>query len=240
MTTVAQRWHGAAPVLLAALLGACAGLEQASSPRALAGFYQGDLPCADCTAIRYRLQLGADGTFLLEMHYLGEAGAPRGSFGTWTAAADGRALTLRAAGAEPLFFAPVEAGLRMLDREGRPIRSALGYELRRGAPPSPFEPSLRLSGWYRYMADAGLFRECHTGRSFPVAQEGDNAALERGYGAARDAPGAEVLVAVQARLAPRPKMEGAGLHDSLVVERFIGAWPGKACADTLPGAGTAP
>jgi hypothetical protein len=59
---------------------------------------------------------------------------------------------------------------------------------------SPLEPSARLCGMYSCMADSGWFIECFTGRRLPVAQEGDNAALEAAYAKARSAPG-DVLLA---------------------------------------------
>jgi len=34
---------------------------------------------------------------------------------------------------------------------------------------------------FRYLADAAQFEECLTGRSYPVAMEGDYLALERAY-----------------------------------------------------------
>jgi copper homeostasis protein (lipoprotein) len=90
---------------------------------------------------------------------------------------------------------------------------------------------------FRYMADAGIFTECSTGQQWPVAQEGDNARLEREYGKVRQEPGGPVQVSVEGRIAMRPKMEGAGLQPTLVPDRFIGAFPDGACG---PQPATAP
>lgn len=84
-------------------------------------------------------------------------------------------------------------------------------------------------GMYSYMADAGLFTDCATGARWPVATEGDNAALERAYGTAKAAPGSPVLVKVEGRLEPRPKVDAAGEETTLIVERFIRAWPKGSC-----------
>ena len=82
---------------------------------------------------------------------------------------------------------------------------------------------------YRYMADAGLFRDCTTSQQWPVAMEGDNAALERAYGKAKVAPGSPLLVTVEGRVEPRPKMDGEGTEAMLIVQRFVRTSPGETC-----------
>ncbi len=86
-----------------------------------------------------------------------------------------------------------------------------------------------MRGMYKYFADAGRFTECLTRKNWPVAQEQDNAALESAYSKARRQPGEELLVNLEGRVAMRPKMEGEGQQPTLVVERFIGVWPGETC-----------
>jgi copper homeostasis protein (lipoprotein) len=89
--------------------------------------------------------------------------------------------------------------------------------------------TMSLHGMYRYMADAGLFLDCATGEQWPVATEEDNAALERAYGKVKVAPGSPLLVSVEGRLEPRDKMDGEGTETNLIVERFVGTWPGRTC-----------
>lgn len=86
-----------------------------------------------------------------------------------------------------------------------------------------------MEGSFVYFADAGLFTDCRTGKRYPVAQEADNAALERAYRAARNAPGAPVIVAVDGRIERRPKIEGAGDQEMLIVRRFDRVVPGGFC-----------
>ena len=100
--------------------------------------------------------------------------------------------------------------LRKLYVEGKPIESQLNYSLARESSYVPLEPKLRLRGAYRYMADAALFEECLTGLKLPVAQEGDNAALEAAYTAKRREPGQPILATVDGRIALRPVMDGDG------------------------------
>lgn len=96
----------------------------------------------------------------------------------------------------------------------------------------------RMRGTYIYMADAAIFTDCATGKKFPVAMEKDGVALERAYLAARSAPGAPLLVTFDGQLTRRPKMEGSGDEEVVVVDKFEKAWPGEECAKT-PGQGAA-
>jgi heat shock protein HslJ len=89
--------------------------------------------------------------------------------------------------------------------------------------------TMSLQGMYRYMADAGLFLDCATREQWPVATEGDNAALERAYGKAKVAPGSPLLVTVEGRLEPRRMMDSEGMETNLIVERFVRTWPGETC-----------
>jgi copper homeostasis protein (lipoprotein) len=86
-----------------------------------------------------------------------------------------------------------------------------------------------MRGMYRYMADAGIFTECATGQRWFVAQEADNATLEREYTNARRQPGEELLVNLEGRVEMRPGMEGNALQPTLIVSRFIAVRPGEAC-----------
>lgn len=87
----------------------------------------------------------------------------------------------------------------------------------------------RLRGTYTHMADAGWFTECGSGRRLPVAQEGDNAALEAAYGRAEHAPNAPLLVSVDGRIEPREPMEGPA-RPTLIVERFVAVESGNCAA----------
>jgi copper homeostasis protein (lipoprotein) len=79
------------------------------------------------------------------------------------------------------------------------------------------------------MADAGLFTDCATGVRVPVAMEADNAALERAYLGAREEAGAQLLVSLMGRLEERPRTDGEGTRDFLVVTRFEQVWPAETC-----------
>ena len=84
-------------------------------------------------------------------------------------------------------------------------------------------------GRFTYMADAALFEDCDSGLRFPVAMEADYLAAERAYLETRTEPGSAVLMTIEARLESRPPMEGDGLIEMIVIDRFIAAHPGESC-----------
>lgn len=127
---------------------------------------------------------------------------------------------------------PVDDGaaLRKLDLQGNPIASAHEDRLQRLPRFTPIEPRLMLQGMFTYMADAASIVLCADNRAVPVAMEADYPALEAAYANVRAKPGERVLVNVQGLLALRPAMEsGRPPRTTLVVERFVGVWPGQRC-----------
>jgi len=90
-------------------------------------------------------------------------------------------------------------------------------------------PVLPFTGEMRYMADAALFTDCRTGRTYPIAMEADYLKMERAYLKAVVEPGAPQYVTFEGFIVPKPKMEGEGLEPTVVVERFINVWPEEKC-----------
>ena len=219
-------------------LSGCAGAvahktpgEESFTAQAFPATYIGVLPCADCEGIRYTLNLWKDEVFFLRMTYLGRG--ERDSFddlGRWVLSADRTTLVLWGGREAPIMFAVKGAHLlRKLDLEGKEIASPLNYDLLRQEGFEWFEPRLLMRGMFVYLADVGLFTECLTGRKLLVAQEEDNAALERGYLKGRIQPGQPLLATLKGRIALRANTEGPGERQTLVVERFINVWPGETC-----------
>ena len=119
--------------------------------------------------------------------------------------------------------------LRKLDLEGREIDSNLNYDLRRTSAFERIEPRLAMGGMFRYMADAATFRECQTGQRWPVAMEGQYKALEAEYIKIRRQPAEELMVNVEGRVEVRPGAEVGQQLPTLIIERYIGIWPGETC-----------
>lgn len=88
-----------------------------------------------------------------------------------------------------------------------------------------------MEGLYKYMADAALFKECLTGKYYPVAFEADNVALEKAYLKDTNGTGDFLKVELKGKIVKRPKMEGEGEEDTLLVERFIRMEGKKDCSE---------
>lgn len=186
--------------------------EQALQP--MQQSYQGLLPCADCSGLDTSLFLEQDGTFVLQETYRGAKGGDQTftSQGTWARTAD--KLTLTESNGEKRYFHPEGKTLRMLDRSGAPIVSQLNYVLSPVTKPLPQTP-MPLTGLYTYMADAAVFKDCVTGKTFPVI---NNIALEKGYMQARKAPGEPVFLMLNGHFSVQPSMEEGRTIKSLVPE----------------------
>lgn len=207
--------------------------------------YAGLIPCASCPGIELTLTLLEDDTYRLRRVYLeAEDGLDRSlvELGHWDRGGRDDQIVLRGRGDGPMQFHVEDAQtLRLLDQQGQPIESEHDYRLRRRADVERITDVLPMRGEFSYMADAGWFSECRSRVSLPVAQEADNAALERAYSKAAETPGGPVLVSFDGRFAMRPPMEGGGLHEVVIVEAFGEARPGERCegaVDPAPLAGT--
>jgi uncharacterized lipoprotein YbaY/uncharacterized lipoprotein NlpE involved in copper resistance len=190
--------------------------------------YEGILPCADCPGIRFLLDLYPDGFFVRRFEYL-ERNVARDEIGRWSLSLDRKTLVLQGGEGDAQSFAVRDGLPQPLDSKGRPVQAGPAGKLKRRGLFLPLEPRLKMQGDFRYLADAGSFTECGSGRRFPVAQEGDNAALESAYRVAAKEPGAPVTVAVLGRIVQRPKVDSGGMEPALAVERFIETLPGPGC-----------
>ena len=239
----------AALLFAAAIAGGCVqpgsiGPEAPATGRDVIGrepvTYSGEIPCADCPGRRQTLTLFTDSTFRLRQSYIdAKDGKERTLYdlGRWARAQDQGANRLRLAGGAkaPLqYLIRGDDALRLLDSEGREIRSQLNYDLKRLPKVDPVAGPMRLRGMYVYMADAAVFSECLTGKRFPVRLERNHAALERAYLAGRRAPGEPLLVSFDGRFVVSAGESGAPVREQLVVERFDRIWPGATCGARSP------
>jgi len=86
-----------------------------------------------------------------------------------------------------------------------------------------------LEGMFSYLADAGRFWDCRTGRSFPVSMEGAYIELERAYLNSGINAGNQAMVRLRGRFQERPSMEGNRSEVSLIVDKFETLDPDSAC-----------
>jgi uncharacterized lipoprotein YbaY/heat shock protein HslJ/uncharacterized lipoprotein NlpE involved in copper resistance len=192
--------------------------------------FTGTLPCADCEGIRHHLDLWPDQTFHLSREWLGrETPLREDTLGRWSADAARGALVLQGAGDTPMQWQITGPdSLRALALDGSEIVSDLPYDLISDGTLTPVDLTVAMSGEFVYFADAAIFEECLTGRTYPVAMEGDYLALERAYLAARVAPQAPVLAVIDGQITTRPNMEGPPRR-TIVVDRLVQVLPGETC-----------
>ncbi len=193
--------------------------------------FTGDLPCADCKAVSYQLNLWPDQVFHLRRTWEGKD-TPRDSIGRWSADPDTHVLDLRGAEEELQFQILGPDRLRLLGRDGKPIGSQLNYTLAAADDFTPFEPHLPLRGMLTYVADQARFTECLTGRDYPLIKAGDYDALEHAYLAAGAEPGGPIMASFDGAIMQVPD-KGGGAVPKVMVERFVGVWPGETCERTL-------
>jgi copper homeostasis protein (lipoprotein) len=189
--------------------------------------FTGTLPCADCDGIAYHLDLFADQTYQMRREWLGKPDATvRDELGRWHADPARDAMVLTGASEAPILL-DVKAPdrIRFRDILGEPIDSDL-YELT-GGPLAETDLTLFMGGMLTYMADAAVFEECLTGRTFPVAIEGAWIDVERAYlGAVMG--GTPLYTTLEGTISLRPAMEGPDRR-TITVDRFVGVYSDQTC-----------
>jgi copper homeostasis protein (lipoprotein) len=200
------------------------------------GMWAGVLPCADCSGVRTSIEFRADSLYVMRSEYLGTT---RGrdtiavELGRWQLVANGKRVLLGGNGATARQYVIAVRGLRMLDLNGNEIATSANLTLERQDQVVPVNDTFHLRGMYRYMADAGILEECRSGWRLPVAQQKDNAALERAYGKAKHAPGAPVMVSLDGHL-DLERAESGDPYTALIVDRFEAVHPGEQCTSAPP------
>jgi uncharacterized lipoprotein YbaY/uncharacterized lipoprotein NlpE involved in copper resistance len=194
--------------------------------------YEGELPGAG-NPIVWHLDLYPEGRFQLRLTFVGRPEPNRfDDIGRWSYDADRVRIVLRGGREAPVFLQPADGGaaLRKLDLQGKPVESAHNDLLVRQSAFSPIEPRLFLDGMFVSLADSANIVLCADRRSVPVAAEADFGALQEAYLKARPKPGERLLVSLEGLLALRPSGEPSQpQRTALVVERFVGVWPGQRC-----------
>ncbi len=150
-------------------------------------------------------------------------------------------LRERRDGGEPVldlgqWFQEVDGGVRLVLRGGTVARRAFreadgnrliaenGTELARAPTPDLIEGRFHLAGLYRDTPNGGLFAECLTGRTYPVAPNGAEPDLERAWTEATPSREAQLYVQVV----------GSFAAGEIRVERFLSLNRDGACAPLAP------
>jgi heat shock protein HslJ len=126
--------------------------------------------------------------------------------------------------------------LTLLDQKGRRIDSDLPSNLVRIDVDDRLNVDVPLSGMYRYMADAAILDECSTGKRYPVLLEEAHIELERAYLGVTQGSAQPIFASFRGRIESRPRMEGEGSRDMVVVTGDVSVDPDDSCdigANTL-------
>ncbi|MEO8482584.1 MAG: YbaY family lipoprotein [Acidobacteriota bacterium] len=201
-------------------------LPPAAQLRNLPATFAGTLPCADCTGIRYQLNLMSDDTFALRMTYLGkDPSSTRDAVGSWVLSSDRRVLALKGDDGPATYFGIRDAGtLRKLDVTGQPIASGQPSDLHRMSMYEPIAFTGMLQGAYRAAPGGRTFTPCASGRAWPVAESIIDSALATAYQSAGRKAGEALLVNVRGHIQP-----GGGADQTFVIDLLAGVMANASC-----------
>jgi len=242
MTTL---WHGNRKVLfpglilliLLALVACSASVNRTpkqvkGSPFSTLSTFRGRVPWVGCDGLDIVLNIRPDGLYQLRKSIIrGEDKETSAEMGRWKYDAAERLLVLgRSRGALRTLVLQDNNTLRLQDIEGVDMVSAsedsvLHLESR----PDPFPDSVKMRGMYRSLGATGVFRECQSGVSFPVAARGEYRLLEHHYDSTPHGQGDPLLVTLSGSLLKKDGSSGGESGEELVVERFGSVVPGQDC-----------
>lgn len=194
--------------------------------------FVGEVPCTDCESERFQLNLWPDQVFFLRRTWAG-SDRREDSIGRWSADADRHVLEVRGAGAQAQFQILGTDRLRLIDLDEKRPALQEDYELTATDEFRPFDPHLPLRGMLTYVADEARFTECLTGRDYPLVVDGDYAALEHAYLAAGAEVGGPIMASFDGAIVREPAGAASDVGPRVLVERFVGVWPGETCERTV-------
>lgn len=219
-------------LLLLSLNGCNNADTPAASPdltASLPASFSGQLPCADCPGINLRLNLFADNSFYLRQQYQDRQPGTFYSVGRWRHQQD--SLQLISNDHVPRFQISPDGHLKKLDQQGHIIESPHNHTLYRDPDFAAVYPRGQFTGMYRYEADGGLFTECQTGQSWPVAASANGQRLQSLYQHYARQPGQPLYAEVTGRLEAADNPDNAAASNSLVVEENVYIWPAESCGE---------
>jgi uncharacterized lipoprotein YbaY/heat shock protein HslJ len=188
--------------------------------------FRGDLPCADCAAIRYTINFWPDDVFHLRRIWNG-TDLTEDTIGQWTDDPARGILTLTSGEDSIEFEVLATDRIRLLARDGTAIVSDLNYDLVSDGTLDPIDMELPIRGMVTIPSDSPRITECLTGQTYALSREGDFATLESAYLAAGVAQGSRLLASFDGRIR---RGGDAGDEDRVEVRKFTGVWPDETCA----------
>lgn len=196
----------------------CSSAERLPNPK---GYYKGELPCANCSGITYRLWLSGDSLYVLHQNYQSMS-RPSAflSFGTYLRQSAN--LTLATPDAPTRFRQTRTRKLSLLDPQGKSIESTLNYDLSPQNKVFLTEEPAQIHGLFRYYADTHLLRIPGFPKPLPFALNQDLRPLEGLHANRSPKTSTEIPLSIWGRVAILPNMEGRPnlsiILDSLITE----------------------
>ena len=195
--------------------------------------YSGTIPCADCRSKQLTVTLFDSKTFRLKRVSVGVKGGEDKTeydLGRWYR--KGNRLVLDNGEKWPLQFRYVSGNeIRLLDQRGNEIVSKLDYSLKKTPFVDMLSGPMKVNGMLLYMADAFTFKECKTGKNYPLVFQSQGASVEKQYLTLRPGPGKPVLAALRGTFVMRKPETGSAPREHIVVQKFERFWPGGTCKD---------
>jgi heat shock protein HslJ len=121
--------------------------------------------------------------------------------------------------------------LQVLDVDGKPLAQTQPRQLHSDGRMEPLAMSLFLGGEVRAAGDELLFDECLTGRTYAIAPGTEAQQLKREYRSRIQGQTGALYFTFDGTLQPDTlTLSDGGTRAMVVVDRFVGAWPGQVCA----------
>jgi heat shock protein HslJ len=237
-----QKLYKILVLLLILLLPGCANRSQqtqvtnaagAICPLPVPATYTADIPCRECQPTSASLTLRPDALYFLRITSRdADTGARvvRAEMGVWKYIAAGNTILLNTYDNAARTLVITGSGqLRVVRVSGGIIPPDVNYDLVLSEGGSVYTDLVRVQGMYSYREGSGVFNECLTGAAFPVADEEENAALERAYMNTPHGQLEPILVTLDARLSSNLRVGAMKYEEVLVPARFINIRPGIGC-----------
>lgn len=186
--------------------------------------FAGVLPCADCQGVAHTLSLRADGLYRLRRTYLGKDLTAISELGRWSLDPGGTQIKLSSAGGITYMTVLDGGHLRLLDQQGRAIKTSANLDLRRTVQLDSVSETLRWRGEFSFKDELANFTDCASGIRWPVTNNAQSLYVEQQY----QAEPQPILINFDGRLAMQPAQEGV-MREHMLIERLENTEPGMTC-----------
>jgi len=202
------------------------------SPFSALRTFRGRIPWVGCDGLDIVLNVRPDGLYQLRKSIIrGDEKETSAEMGRWQYDSAENLLVLgKRRGALRTLVLLDNKTLRLQDIEGQNIIATQeNVVLHQDAQSDPFPDPVKMRGMYRSLGATGIFKECGSEVSFPVANKGEYTTLEHYYDTTPHGQGESLLVTLNGSLVRQNTSLVGAAKEQLVVERFGTIVPGQDC-----------